>query len=260
MNYENILIEIENHIATITINRADKLNALNKETITELGQLADELRDNSDVKGIILTGAGEKAFVAGADIKELQSANADEGYRVALFGQSVFNKYQNMNKHVIAAINGFALGGGCEIAMACHFRYASENAKFGQPEVTLGLIPGYGGTQRLTRYIGKGRAMELLMTGDLIDANEAHRIGLVNKVVPQSELISECKKTLTKIISKAPLAIEYTIEAVNKGENMSLDDSLRFEASLFGMVHGTEDGKEGCNAFLEKRKPNFQGK
>jgi enoyl-CoA hydratase len=260
MKYTNLLLEIEKNIATITINRADKLNALNKETITELGQLADELLNNSEVKGIILTGAGEKAFVAGADIKELQSVSADEGYRVALFGQSVFNKFQNMNKPVIAAVNGFALGGGCEIAMACHFRYASENAKFGQPEVNLGLIPGYGGTQRLTRFIGKGRAMELLMTGDLIDANEAYRIGLVNKVVPQADLLNECKKILSKISSKAPLAIEYTIEAVNKGENMSLNESLRFEASLFGMVHGTDDGKEGCNAFLEKRKPNFQGK
>jgi len=260
MTFELIDVSIEDGIAIITINRPDKLNALNKATITELGLAMDSLQENSEVKGIILTGSGEKAFVAGADISELEKANADEGYRVALFGQTVFNKFENSSKPTIAAVNGFALGGGCEISMACHFRYASTNAKFGQPEVNLGLIPGYAGTQRLPRYIGKGRALELLMTGDVIDANEAYRIGLVNKVVEPADLLAECKKTLSKIVSKAPLAVEYIVEAVNKGEHIALNDAMRLEASLFGMVHGTEDGKEGCKAFLEKRKPTFQGK
>jgi enoyl-CoA hydratase len=260
MNYENILVEKDENIAIVTINRPSKLNALNEATIKELGIIADSLRNDLEVRGIILTGAGEKAFAAGADISELAEANTDQAYKVAILGQEVFAKFENMNKPVIGAINGFSLGGGCEIAMSCHFRYAAENAKFGQPEVNLGLIPGYGGTQRLTRYIGKPRAMELLMTGDMIGAEEAKSLGLVNKVFSQNELLSEAKKTLKKIAKKAPLAIEYLIEAVNKGESMSLNESLRFEASLFGMVHGTEDAKEGCDAFLNKREANFQGK
>lgn len=259
MSYENVLLTTEDNIATLTINRPKKLNALSDATFDDLKGALEGVLGNDSVSAIIVTGAGEKAFVAGADISELHSATADQGYHISKKGQHIFNMLMNSPKPVIAAINGFALGGGCELAMACHFRYASENAKFGQPEVNLGLIPGYAGTQRLTRLIGKGRAMELLLTGDMIDAEEALRVGLVNKVFPADSLLAESKKTAQKIASKAPLAIKYCIETVNRGEDISLGEAENLEAAYFGLVHASEDAKHGCDAFLKKEKPAFKG-
>lgn len=260
MSYTNILLDIKDKTALVTINRPDKLNALNHQTLTELKNVFQELRNNDDVYSVILTGSGEKAFVAGADISELNKLNMLEGKKFAEFGQSVFNTIENFKKPVIAAVNGFALGGGCELALACHFRIASENAKFGQPEVNLGIIPGYGGTQRLARLVGSGRAMELILTGDMIDANEALRIGLVNKVIPAAELQAKVFEIAQKINSKGQQAIRLAIEAVNATDKMNLQDGLDFEAVLFAMCCGTEDFKEGTSAFLEKRKPAFKNK
>jgi enoyl-CoA hydratase len=260
MTFTNLQLTNEDQIATIAIDRPSKLNALNNETFDELKHALNNCLEDKDISAILITGSGEKAFVAGADIAELNKASADEGYQISKKGQDVFNILMNSEKPVIAAVNGFALGGGCELAMACHFRYASENAKFGQPEVNLGLIPGYSGTQRLTRLVGKGKALELLLTADIIDANEAKEIGLVNKVFPAEQLITEAKKCLRKIIAKAPLAVKYCLEAVNKGEEMSLIEAETLEASFFGLVHASEDAKEGCNAFLSKRKPEFKGR
>jgi enoyl-CoA hydratase len=260
MNYENLLLEIKEPIAIVTVNRPDKLNALNEKTIKELGAAFDELNNNDNVSVIILTGKGEKAFVAGADIKELNLLDMITAKEFAEFGQSVFLKIEKSDKPVIAAVNGFALGGGCELALACHVRLASDNVKFGQPEVNLGIIPGYGGTQRLTRQINSSRAAEYILTGDMIDANEALRLGLVNHVYPQSELMENSMKLAGKIASKGQQAIRNALKAVKAVDNMPLTEGLKFEADLFALCCGTEDFKEGTAAFLEKRKPAFKNK
>ena len=258
MSFETLLTEQNNGILTITINRPDKLNALNKAVITELGILFDTVYTNESIHGVILTGSGSKAFVAGADISEFLSLDQKAGAELASRGQElVFNKIENCPKPGVAAVNGFALGGGCELAMACHFRYASENAKFGQPEVNLGLIPGYGGTQRLVHLIGKGRALELLLTANMVDAQEAKRIGLVNEVLPSDQLLQHAGKTLDTIAAKGPHAVAKCIAAVNAG----IDDNkngYEEEIRLFGECFGTEEMKEGVTAFMEKRKANFR--
>lgn len=259
-SYQTLLSELQDGILTITINRPDKMNALNKDVINDLGAALDEAMQNADVKAILFTGAGEKAFVAGADISEFSSLDAQGGSALAQRGADlVFDKIEHAKKPVVAAVNGFSLGGGCELAMACHFRTASEKAKFGQPEVNLGLIPGYGGTQRLTRLIGKGRATELLLTGDMIGADEAYRIGLVNHVYPAAELIDETRKILTKIIFKAPLAVEKVLSCVN---DAAAADAKGFDKEItrFGESFATEDMREGTSAFMEKRPAKFSGK
>jgi enoyl-CoA hydratase len=258
MSYETISLTVADRIATITINRPDKLNALNDRVIAELGDAIDSARENADVGGVILTGAG-RAFVAGADIAELVDHGAVSAKALAQRGQDVFRRYEASRKPTIAAVNGFALGGGCELAMACHMRIASETAKFGQPEVRLGLIPGYGGTQRLPRLIGKGRALQLLLTGETIDANEAYRLGLVNRVVPANELIATATTMLRTILANGPLAVAYCIESVNRGYDLTLDEALTLEATAFGLLAGTDDKREGTQAFLEKRPPRFTG-
>ena len=255
--YTTLLTTIENNILTITINRPEKLNALNQQVMEELGKAIDEAENDSQVRSVIITGAGEKAFVAGADIKEFLAVS--EGEKLAKKGQDIFFKIENASKPVVAAVNGFALGGGCELAMACHFRLASENAKFGQPEVNLGLIPGYGGTQRLTQLIGKGRAMELLLTGNMLDASTALQYGLVNYVVPANELISRTKSLLEVINQKAPIAIRECIRAVNAVYDPS-KKGFEEEAKSFGITFITDDMKEGVSAFMEKRKAAFTGK
>ncbi len=260
MTFTNILLETKNSIGYVTINRPDKLNALNQAVMAELGEAFAALGDDKGVRAVILTGAGEKAFVAGADISELAQQDAVAAKEFALRGQAVLNRIENLGKPVIACVNGFALGGGCELAMACTMRLASENAKFGQPEVKLGIIPGYGGTQRLTRLVGKGRAMQLVLAGEMISAAEALRIGLVNEVVPQAELIARAEAICGKIIANAPLAVQYALEAVNHGAEMPLSEALFLEATLFGLCCATEDKNEGTRAFLEKRAAVFQGK
>jgi len=257
MNYENLLVEIKEKIAVVKINRPDKLNALNAATMDELKNVFTELNADESVYVIILTGGGEKAFVAGADISELNKLDMISGKEFSEKGQEVFNIIENSVKPVIAAVNGFALGGGCEIALACHIRLASENAKFGQPEVNLGIIPGYGGTQRLSRLINSGRAIEYILTGDMIDASEAFRIGLVNHVYKQSELIDKALEMAQKIISKGQNAVRAAIKAVNIVDEVPGKEGQNFEASLFAICCGTEDFKEGTKAFLEKRKPKF---
>jgi enoyl-CoA hydratase len=258
--FQTLVVESRDRIGFVTINRPDKLNALNAQAKSDLKQAFQALKDDPNVDVVILTGAGEKAFVAGTDIKELTELNTDSGKVFSEGGQAVFNLIENLGKPVIAAVNGYALGGGTELALACHIRIASENAKFGQPEVNLGIIPGYGGTQRLARLVGKGRAMEQILTGDQIDAQEAYRIGLVNKVVPQSELMKTTEALALKIISKGQIAIRLALKAVNMTEETNLTDGLALEASLFGIGCGTEDFKEGTRAFLEKRKPEFKNK
>lgn len=258
--FSTLLLEVQNGIAKVTINRPDKLNALNKDVLKELKEVFDKLKDDESVNVVILTGAGEKAFVAGADIKELNALDASTGKDFSLNGQNVFNLIENFNKPVIAAVNGFALGGGCEIALTCHFRIASENAKFGQPEVNLGIIPGYGGTQRLARLIGKARAMEIILTGDMIDAKTAFEYGLVNKVVSSSELIKTAEEIANKILSKGQIAVRMSLKAINAINELNQSEGQKFEAELFGMCCGTQDFKEGTAAFLEKRKPNFKNK
>lgn len=258
--YSCLLVQIENKICTITVNRPDKLNALNKTVIEELSSAMDEVINNSAIRSAVITGSGPKAFVAGADISEFSSLNAAGGKALAQKGQDlVFSKIENSPKPIVAAVNGFALGGGCELAMSCHFRIASDNAKFGQPEVNLGLIPGYGGTQRLVQLIGKGRAMELLMTGNMIDANTALQYGLVNQVVSQEELLPKTKTILELINSKAPLAIAGCIKAANAVFDES-KNGYAVEINSFGELFDTADAKEGAAAFLEKRKANFSGK
>lgn len=255
-----ILTQLENGILTITINRPDKMNALNKDVITGLGQAVDEVISNPEIKSAIITGAGNKAFVAGADISEFTDLDGTGGQELAQRGaQLVFDKIENAPKPIIAAVNGFALGGGCELAMACHFRIASENARFGQPEVNLGLIPGYGGTQRLVQLIGKGKAMELLITADMIKADEARTLGLVNHVVSADELLPKATEILTRIAAKAPLAVSAIIKLVNTAATVS-KDGFREEIHMFGACFDTEDKKEGAAAFLEKRPAVFQGK
>jgi len=260
MTFENILFEKRNSIAYITINRPKVLNALNMATMGELRRVFTDLKQDREVRVVILTGAGEKSFVAGADIGELQRNNPVEAKEYTHRGQAVVDLVENLGKPVIACINGFALGGGCEIAMACTMRLASENAKLGQPEVKLGIIPGYGGTQRLPRLVGKGIAMQLLLTGEMISAQEAHRIGLVNEVVPAQELIARAEVIAQAIIKNAPLAIQYCLEAVNHGMEMTQQEGLCLEATLFAVCCATEDKKEGTSAFLEKRAANFSGK
>ena len=255
-SYDFLTFEVADRIATITVNRADKLNALNSATIAELGSAIDEARVRQDVGGIILTGAG-RAFIAGADISELQGQSPFVAKGRARAGQEVFRRFETCPKPVIAAVNGFALGGGCELAMACHIRIASEHAKFGQPEVKLGIVPGYGGTQRLPRLIGKGRALQLLMTGEMIDADEALRIGLVNRVVHAAELLGAAQIMLKQIMQNAPLAVALCIEAVDRGLGMTLEEGLTLEANHFGLLAATEDMREGMSAFLEKRTPGF---
>jgi len=258
MSFETLALAVSDRIATITINRPDKLNALNQHTIDELSAAIDEARARADVAGVILTGAG-RAFVAGADIGELQGHGAISAKALAQRGQDVFRRFETSPKPVIAAVNGFALGGGCELAMACHLRIASETAKFGQPEVKLGLIPGYGGTQRLPRLVGRGRALELLLTGEMIDAAEAWRIGLVNRVVPGPELMSAASAMLRQILANGPLAVAHCIELVNRGADATLDDALTLEATAFGLLAATDDKREGTRAFLEKRPAAFSG-
>jgi len=258
-SYDFITVEVADRIATITVNRPDKLNALNSGTIAELGAAIDDARVRQDVGGVILTGAG-RAFIAGADISELQGQSPFVAKGRSRAGQEVFRRYEMCPKPVIAAVNGFALGGGCELAMACHVRIASEHAKFGQPEVKLGILPGYGGTQRLPRLIGKGRALQLLMTGEMIDAEEALRIGLVNRVVHAAELIGAAQIMLKQIMQNAPLAVALSIEAVDRGLGMTLDEGLTLEANHFGLLAATDDMKEGMSAFLEKRTPGFSGR
>src|SRR5271157_5213603 len=257
--FQNIKFEKKSHIAYITIDRPKVLNALNMATMQELKTAFADLKDDADVRVVILTGGGEKAFVAGADINELSQQTPVSAKEYTHRGQAIVDAIENLGKPVIGCVNGFALGGGCELAMACTMRIASENAKFGQPEVKLGLIPGYGGTQRLPRLVGKGLAMQQVLTGEMISAQEAHRIGLVNEVVPQAELIPRAEVIAAKIIANAPLAVQYTMEAVNKGLEMPLAEGLYLEAVLFGTACATEDKKEGTTAFLEKRAAQFKG-
>jgi len=256
--YNTLLTSLDNGIFTVTVNRPDKMNALNRQVMQDINDVVDEIEKNSEIKAVIITGAGQKAFVAGADISEFLGLTSAEGVNLARTGQNVYFKIENCSKPVVAAVNGFALGGGCELAMACHFRIASENAKFGQPEVNLGLIPGYGGTQRLVQLIGKGRALELLMTGNMIDASIALEYGLVNHVVPQEDLLPKAKMILDQIITKAPLAISRCITAANAV--FGLENGYNTEIEAFGECFDTEDMKEGAAAFLEKRKAKFQGK
>ncbi|HTJ22535.1 MAG TPA: enoyl-CoA hydratase-related protein [Gemmatimonadaceae bacterium] len=258
MPYETLVLTTVDRVATLTVNRPDKLNALNDRVISELGEAIDALRADPSVGGIILTGAG-RAFVAGADISQLAQHGAISAKALSEAGQRVFRRFETSPKPVIAAVNGFALGGGCELAMACHIRIASDAAKFGQPEVKLGLIPGYGGTQRLARLVGKGRALQLLLTGEMIDANEAFRIGLVNRVVPAGDLIAAATTMMQAILANAPLALAQCIEVVNRGDGASLDDALALEATAFGLLAATSDKQEGTRAFLEKRSASFTG-
>ncbi len=260
MTFENILFEKKNAIAYVTVNRPKVLNALNMATMEEMRQAFHEIRNDATIRVVILTGAGEKAFIAGADIGELATRDPLTGKETTQRGQDVLNLIENLGKPVIACINGFALGGGCEVAMACTMRLATENAKLGQPEVKLGVIPGYGGTQRLPRLVGKGLAMQQLLTGEMITAQEAYRIGLVNEVVAAAELIPRAEAIAAKIIANAPLAVQYVMEAVNKGMEMSLSEGLYLEAVLFGVVCATEDKNEGTKAFLEKRPAQFKGR
>ena len=260
MNYETLLFEIDAGVARVTINRPDKLNALNDQVMAELGDAANRIATEDAIKGAILTGAGPKAFVAGADIGDLAKQGPFDGKARALRGQGVLRRLETCGKPVVAAINGFALGGGCELAMACHIRIASDTAKFGQPEVKLGIAPGYGGTQRLPRLVGKGRALQLILTGEMIDAQEAYRIGLVNKVVPADQLPVEAEKLLRGILSMGPLAVRLALEAVDQGLEMTLDEGLLLEANHFGLLAATQDMKEGLTAFLEKRSAKFAGR
>jgi enoyl-CoA hydratase len=257
--YQTLLTTLEEGILIVTINRPDKLNALNKTVFSELNQVLDEIYNNPGIRSAIITGSGQKAFVAGADISEFNGLNNAEAMLLAKNGQDCFFRIENSAKPIVAAVNGFALGGGCELAMACHFRIAADNAKFGQPEVNLGLVPGYGGTQRLTQLIGKGRAIELLISGNMIDAATAHRYGLVNAVTTQEDLMAATKKILTTINSKAPLAIAKCIECANIGAIGGPAGYTR-EVEAFGECFGSDDMKEGVLAFKEKRPPDFKGK
>ena len=260
MEYKNLLLDVNEHIAIVSLNRPDKLNALNHATLVELKSVFELLKSDENVFVVIVTGSGEKAFVAGADISEINKLNMLEGKKFAESGQSVFSFIEKFDKPVIAAVNGFALGGGCELALSCHIRLASENAKFAQPEVNLGIIPGYGGTQRLARLINSGRALEMILSADMIDATEAFRIGLVNKVYPQSELQSNAFELASKIASKGQQAIRLALKAVKVVNEVSLHEGQNMEAALFALCCGTDDFKEGTQAFLEKRKPAFKNK
>jgi enoyl-CoA hydratase len=259
MPYATLLFEIRDAVAIVTVNRPEKLNALNAAVIAELGDVAGRIGKDPAIRGVILTGAGSKAFVAGADIGEIAAQGPVDGKARALEGQRVFRSLEQCGKPVIAAVNGFALGGGCELAMACHLRVASEQARFGQPEVKLGIGPGYGGTVRLPRLVGKGRALELLLTGQMIDAQEAYRIGLVNRVVPAERLMGESEQMLRSILENGPLAVRACLEAVDTGLDVGVDEALLLEATLFGLLSGTADMREGTAAFSAKRSPVFKG-
>jgi enoyl-CoA hydratase len=258
MSHQSIHIETAERIATITIDRPDKLNALNGETIDELATAVEQVRADPAVGGVIVTGAG-RAFVAGADIAELAEQKPYEARARSLRGQAVYRRIESAPKPFIAAVNGFALGGGCELALACHIRIASETAKFGQPEVKLGLLPGYGGTQRLARLVGRGLALELLLTGETINAQDAYRLGIANRVVPPTELMHVARAMLTQILANGPVAVAMCLDAVDRGLSLPLDDGLALEASYFGLLAATSDAHEGTHAFLEKRQPHFTG-
>lgn len=259
MGFDNLLTKKENGLGWVFINRPDKLNALNARTVKEIGEAFASYKEDPEVKAVILTGTGEKAFIAGADISELSGLNEEDGRNYVLAGQKVTEMIENFPKPVIAAVNGFALGGGTEFALACHVRIVSENAKMGQPEVKLGIIPGFGGTQRLARLVGKGRAMEMILTGKIIGAQEALAMGLVNKVVPLNELIPTCEAIAREMTANGPMALKFAIQAINQGLDFSLEKGLKLEADLFGKVCDTADSKEGTKAFLEKRKAEFKG-
>ncbi len=260
MPFQNITLDVSDRVATLTVNRPDKLNALNDLTVAELSQAIEEIRTRQDVGGAILTGAGPKAFVAGADIAELSKQGPLDGRDRARRGQRLLRRIETSPRPIIAAVNGFALGGGCEIAMACHVRIAAEAAKFGQPEVKLGISPGYGGSQRLPRLVGQGRALELILTGEMIDAREAYRIGLVNAVVPPADLLRVAREMLLKMLANGPVALALSIEAVVRGVELPLEEALLLEADQFGLLAATDDMREGMSAFLEKRPPRFTGR
>jgi enoyl-CoA hydratase len=259
-DYSKLILSIDNRIALVTINRPEALNALNAELLEELENLFVDLAKNRDVSAVIMTGGGDRAFVGGADIRELTELDAFAGRAFSRRGQRLFDRIEQLNKPVIAAINGYCLGGGCELAMACHLRVAGRSARFGQPEVKLGLIPGYGGTQRLPRLVGEGRALELLLTGDMISADEAFRIGLINRVVEDGELLKECNGLAARIVKNGPLSVGGCLEAVRVGRGLPLQQALAVEAGLFGLACGTGDMKEGTRAFIEKRRAVFKGR
>ena len=260
MSTQNLTLEIRDRIARLTVNRPEKLNALNRATLEEMSQVFASLAEDPDVGVVILTGSGTKAFIAGADVNELARLSPVEGREYARFGQRLFSRIETLGKPVLAAVNGYALGGGCEIALACTLRFAATTARFGQPEVNLGIIPGYGGTQRLARLVGRGRAQELILTGDMIDAAEAYRIGLANRIFPPEELLERTEAVAASLLSKGPLAIRYAMEAIHRGLAMPPEEGLDFEATLFSVLCASEDMKEGTSAFLEKRKPRFVGR
>ncbi|MGB7750883.1 MAG: enoyl-CoA hydratase-related protein [Candidatus Acidiferrales bacterium] len=260
MAYDNLLFEVGEQIARITFNRPNVLNALNRKTMDELGDCLKKVRADDAIRVLILTGAGEKAFIAGADINELSQQTPVNGREFTLYGQEIIHRLETLGKPAIAAINGFALGGGCELALACTLRVASRNAKLGQPEVKLGIIPGYGGSQRLPRLCGKGVAHELILTGEMITADEALRVGLVNRVVEPGELLATAEAIAKKIIANAPVAVKYALEAVERGMEMPQEEGLYLEATLFGLCCATQDMREGTRAFLEKRSPKFEGR
>lgn len=260
MSFATLLVERDGAVAVVTINRPKVLNALNSQTIAELSRAMRELQADADVRAVILTGAGEKSFVAGADINELAVLSPAEGQQHARRGQAVFEAIEKLGKPVIAAVNGFALGGGCELAMACTLRIAADTARFGQPEINLGILPGYAGSQRLPRLVGKGIALEILLSGDMISASRAFEIGLVNRVVPAADLLTEARKMAGNLAAKAPIAVRYILEAVHHGVEMPLADAELLEASLFGLVASTDDMKEGTKAFLEKRAASWRGR
>ncbi|HUE88915.1 MAG TPA: enoyl-CoA hydratase-related protein [Vicinamibacterales bacterium] len=260
MSFETLLVERDGAVAVVTINRPRVLNALNTQTISEIERVMRDLQQDAAIRAVVLTGAGEKSFVAGADINELATLSPAEGQEHGRRGQAVFDLIEHLGKPVIAAINGFALGGGCELAMACTLRIAADSARFGQPEINLGIIPGYAGSQRLPRLVGKGRALEILLTGDMVGAARAYEIGLVNRVVPAAELLTEARKLAAALASKAPVAARYILEAVNHGMEMPLGDAQFLEGTLFGLVASTDDMKEGTAAFLAKRQPSWRGR
>jgi enoyl-CoA hydratase len=260
MAYEDLLVERDDAVLIVTFNRPAVLNALNAQTLDEFGRVIDDVRRDDTVRVVVITGAGEKSFIAGADINELAVQTPVAGREHARKGQALFDRVERLGKPVIAAVNGFALGGGCELAMACTIRLASDAAKFGQPEINLGLLPGYAGSQRLPRLVGRGRALELLLTGAMISADEAFRMGLVNRVVPAAKLMEEARTLARTISTKPPVAVRYILEAVASGLDMSFADAQDYEATLFGLVATTEDMREGTRAFLEKRKPTFHGR
>jgi enoyl-CoA hydratase len=260
MSYETLIFDVRDGVAFVTVNRPDKLNALNDQVMADFRDVVEEIATDAEIRGALITGAGPKAFIAGADIGDLAKQGPFDGKARALRGQAVLRRLETCGKPVVAAVNGFALGGGCELAMACHVRVASENAKFGQPEVKLGIIPGYAGTQRLPRLVGKGRALQLILSGELIDAQEAYRIGLVNKVVPADRLMAESEQLLRGILAMGPLAVRLAIEAIDQGLEMTLDEGSLFEANLFGLLASSQDMKEGLSAFLEKRPAKFTGR